>query len=201
MIICHSVLPLLFEKILNHLEHKVFNSQLSCLSDEHQAILSQVFPRIRTLLVTAHRLHLSLFYINQIYYTISKRISLINYVKYFVNPSHNLETFSVLGKFSLAQAILMVALQLSSLYKEVALSLQLTKPEVSQSVGSHKRRSSDHSRNKCSLCLEVRLKTCVCPCGHLFCWTCIHKSLSIKQECPLCREKVLSNQVVILQNY
>ena len=47
-------------------------------------------------------------------------------------------------------------------------------------------------QRKCTLCLEPMKDPSSTTCGHTFCFTCILEWLGEKQECPLCRQKVLS---------
>lgn len=57
------------------------------------------------------------------------------------------------------------------------------------------------SIKQCSLCLDKRKHSSVTPCGHLFCWQCIHECLQSSQQCPLCRHPTSPSQVVPLLNY
>lgn len=47
-------------------------------------------------------------------------------------------------------------------------------------------------QRKCTLCLEPMKDPSSTTCGHTFCFTCILEWLGEKQECPLCRQRVLS---------
>ena len=47
-------------------------------------------------------------------------------------------------------------------------------------------------QRKCTLCLEPMKDPSSTTCGHTFCFTCILDWLGEKQECPLCRQTVLS---------
>lgn len=47
-------------------------------------------------------------------------------------------------------------------------------------------------QRKCTLCLEQMKDPSSTTCGHTFCFTCILDWLGEKQECPLCRQRVLS---------
>ena len=47
-------------------------------------------------------------------------------------------------------------------------------------------------QRKCTLCLEPMKDPSSTTCGHTFCFTCILDWLGEKEECPLCRQRVLS---------
>ena len=57
--------------------------------------------------------------------------------------------------------------------------------------------------NECCICLEMiqQINSCITPCGHSFCFTCMVKNLDMSNSCPYCRtilkESVISeiNQV------
>lgn len=54
----------------------------------------------------------------------------------------------------------------------------------------------------CSVCLDlVRVATCCVPCGHIFCYSCIHRwiSRSPDTKCPQCRGSIHCIQKVILE--
>ena len=56
------------------------------------------------------------------------------------------------------------------------------------------------SGNDCMLCYGPLTKTTATPCGHLFCWNCIHTSVKIKPECPSCRELSPPQTLILINN-
>lgn len=57
------------------------------------------------------------------------------------------------------------------------------------------------SSKLCVLCGDTRRNTSATSCGHLFCWDCIHNCLLYQSNCPICRDFIKPNKIVLLQNY
>jgi len=90
-------------------------------------------------------------------------------------------------------------------------ALELLKSEKNAPKNERLPESSDR---KCMLCLGAITEPTLTPCGHCFCWQCIHQYGSFKnddnfqmslgnnvQQCPICREKFTANRLVYLFNY
>lgn len=72
--------------------------------------------------------------------------------------------------------------------------------DSAEEIGVYKETSSLSSK-LCVLCGNVRQNTSATPCGHLFCWECIHNCLLYQSNCPVCRDFIKPNKIVFLQNY
>ena len=61
--------------------------------------------------------------------------------------------------------------------------------------------NDNDNENICLLCLNKYNIVCCTPCGHLFCWSCIHLYLKEKNNCPKCKLKCYPQEILLLQNY
>lgn len=52
---------------------------------------------------------------------------------------------------------------------------------------------------QCILCLNDMMDPSCSPCGHIFCWACIMNWCKEREECPLCRQKCLRQQLLPLR--
>nr|XP_039270587.1 peroxisome biogenesis factor 10-like [Styela clava] len=202
MIALHTLLPYLIDKFLCHLENKLAKSEHL----HNHTNLQDMVQKVRLIFNVLNRLHLSVFYLQGIYHTMSKRFAGIQYVKYNLpgmSQQPESSAFKLLGYMSLVQSLIALAMHVISIRNDL-------KPVISNSEAekfgiSHSSKASiieeDKPDMKCSLCLEKRNRTTVTPCGHLFCWKCIHSWINTKPECPICRESLKPNKLVCLMNF
>ena len=157
-------------------------------------------------------LNLAIFYLNGRFPTIIKRLLGIEYksdVK--IEPhafSYEKIGWLILTKYCLTIASYSFSSFKNAYYHQKDILKKLKKSESSQALdkasteeGKGKKGKVLQKRGICGICFDKRVRTAVTPCGHLFCYECILKSLSYKLECPICRHKVQVKEVIVLANY
>ena len=61
--------------------------------------------------------------------------------------------------------------------------------------------SINKKKNECSICLN-NIKSnnlCLTKCGHIYCFTCIHKSINYSHNCPSCRQDLKENDLYYIK--
>lgn len=53
-------------------------------------------------------------------------------------------------------------------------------------------------KRECIICLDRLLSPTILPCAHVFCEECIRHALELKSECPMCKRKTRSQQVLVV---
>ncbi|KWU41919.1 hypothetical protein RHOSPDRAFT_36552 [Rhodotorula sp. JG-1b] len=68
----------------------------------------------------------------------------------------------------------------------------------SDHVGKTKEEEDKLDRFSCHICLEVPDEPVVSPCGHLYCWPCMHEWLVVAhgRACPVCKAVLTVDQLV-----
>lgn len=203
MIGLQTCTPYLIHRLLYRLERRLQSAEpfpMSITGPQREMLLWFI-PFLRHSITFIHRAHLSLFFMQGVFYHLAKRIAGIFYVRFMAqkdSPKLS-QPFQWLGYLTMTQLILSAALQVYSIWKSRENTTSTSFRNVSDSVVDDT--VTLHPNLKCSLCLGPRKRSTLTMCGHLFCWDCIHQWCQQKPECPLCREQLISHRLVALQNF
>jgi len=203
LMICLQVLaPHLFTLSLERFEHQLRNSGSLNITPRTRESILAVLPLVRKAVTVIHRLHLAAFYISGSFYHMAKRFSGIHYIQYMTKErgAYSGQPFKILGYLSIAQ--LACSLVLNLFYVSQAMRKQTKEDQMDfLSEVSDQDNSAMSPNEKCPLCLCKRQESTLTPCGHLFCWNCIHEWCQTKPQCPLCRDQFEPHRLIPLQNY
>lgn len=196
--------PYILQSSLLKLENLLQMSGSINLAPTARESILNMLSLIRRAVTVVHRCHLAMFYIHGVFYHISKRLTGIHYIQYMTKDrsTGSLRPFQFLGYLSLLQLVSSFILHLG--YLAIALHQQKDN-QVSSEMRSFVEADTSGvnipANEKCPLCLGRMQQSTLTPCGHLYCWKCIHEWCVTKQECPLCRDQFPVNRLIALQNF
>lgn len=193
-----------YDRCVNKLEECV--EKLEEVPSDRKEALLKIADLLRKNKSIFKAIHRSLFFVNGRYYNFANRFTGMKYVRskpycyiqnnYFfylklllrdwMQDVTYTQSFRLLGQISLIYLLFELTSNIISTKREkkaIYTETQVTSSKI------------------CTLCSEFRKNTCVTPCGHLFCWECIHNCLLYQSNCPICREFVKPSRIVSLQNY
>ena len=163
-------------------------------------------PLLRGALQRAQRLHLALFYLGGAYYEWAKRMAGVVYRFNRSLLDHQVQ-YQLLGMLLLVQLAVSSCLELFRVYlgfsqgaKQGGLVQMKDEREEAARIGQ----GVSQMAPDCQLCMSPRVSPTTTPCGHIFCWNCIHEALQVKKNhqgfCPLCRQSVTPQELICLYN-
>ncbi|KAL5006804.1 hypothetical protein ScPMuIL_015610 [Solemya velum] len=203
MCLVYAGMPYLLYRMLDLLEKKLKSQDFSEITPGRREFLLKSVPVIRQTILLSHRCHLAWFYLKGMFYHISKRIVGVHYVQYNMGRSggdNSLNrSFRILGWLLLSQVFGNSLIQLYHVLGRLRRTDSCQ--ETDKLAVSNEEQGYVPQQNKCSLCLETRRHSTAAPCGHLFCWQCIHEWCQNKAECPLCRDKFEPHRLIYLYNF
>ena len=172
---------------------------------------------VGSLLSTSSQLHLVAFYLWGRYYEIHKRVAGIRLVSLAGSEGRpNRLSYRVLGQLLLLQLGVGAGIHAWRLWKhddeegrsagsdDAFASISGLDSNSVLSAGGVEvptrgtQQNEETSSASCMLCLSPVDDPAAPPCGHVFCWECIIGWLQRKEECPVCRQAALPQQVLCL---
>lgn len=195
------------EKLLRWLSNHVANHSLPIpLNPSHYCVLEQTVKWLDEAVTVANQLHLALFYVYGTYYYISKRLSGIRHLMVYYNslapPS---SPYKLLGWLVLLQLVMKLIQWLMKWQGSAQLFASPVPFRGQTGKSSSDAETVGSSRVeigiRCLLCLENCSAATATPCGHVFCWKCVVEWSNEKSECPVCRNKIEPQLLVVLQHF
>jgi len=199
MVFLHSFGPHFLKGLLKKAKAHLINKQKN---EDTVARIEMLFYAVDKCVEFIDKFNVCLFYFHGQFYHLSKRLAGVSYVKYV--GLQNGEFDNTRSSFKFLGWLTSIHLILSLIYDMYKSRLKIEKV-VTESENSDIVNSSELGTGKrCLLCLEAlgtRGGVSAATCGHVFCWTCIHESIRVTPECPVCRRVLAPHNIIPCRNY
>lgn len=175
----------IFFKIISVLRKKI-NEDRALRSESKESLVNflQILKDKESII---SKFHTAIFYVQNKYYDIASRVTRIEYVSWMSNEDFR-RPFRLLGTVSL------VYLTLNIIYDIYANKIQALDESCMSNEGGR-------SEKECFLCGDEKIYATLLSCGHYFCWSCAFKLVKYTGTCPICRENIDRNSIILLENF
>ena len=184
------------EKLITVINTFVTNRRLN-FTEKQYTILKWLMDNLQELIINTNQLHLALFYLFGLYYSIGMRITSIRYLMIRYNIHHTPPNpYTILGWLLLIQIAYKLTRYVWQQFKGTGNTIA--------PVSTHNNFEEEgelSSSLKCALCFELCRVPTSTPCGHILCWVCCIEWVTQKLECPVCRTRVEPRKLVPLQHF
>lgn len=202
LVLGQSLLPY-FSQVMTHIS---FSRRLVSNGNGVRSYLLKLLQWVTSpaLINWLSRAHLALFFINSRYADIWLRICRVRFVRNAKDKRGPDANYTGLG---LLLSIELIGVAIQEVSRWWATENEINKVDDGEAEAEEAGTQGDVTLtgnvSKCSLCMCPRKNTSATECGHLFCWECIIKwcraSKTGSAECPLCRQLVQPQKILMLQ--